>query len=996
MLTIMGVWLAAAAAEARPVADLAVVWLGPAALAPLLPSIGFRVSRLRWAWTVLCIPALAGSVTVVFPTLIDTPEVEAALRHSYSAGTGAVSIATWLYRAARSGSYRRGASWAEALALGIPIGATFWFLLTEGPRVPIELSVPIATLALGRLLAAQRSRWTHVQSSLVDALGDGVLVVDGTGLVLAATKSARELFSDFSIPDDGGTWSPPQQMRRVLADATDEESTFNLVLATGVSRHFEVRTSPMWQRGYPPGTRVATVRETTDERAMEERLGRLAYFDSLTGLSNRRRFVELLSEHLSQARHAGRQLALLYLDLDRLKEINDGQGHAAGDELLREIAKRFRQRTVRASRLAGAPEMIIGRLGGDEFAVMVDPVEGIDDAIDAANQFLEVAREPVIVEASALQSSASIGIALFPEHAEDLDTLIHCADTALYSAKDHGRDRYAVFDQDLAASVARRSQMGRELREAIENGALEIYFQPKIDLETGDTIGAEALLRWNNKTLGSVSPAEFVPLAESSHSIIPLGKWVIAHTFRTMKGWRDQGRKLVPIAINVSGIQLADGGLVDFLSRAMQRFEIPPELIELELTETSYLEEDENTDRTLAELRAIGIKTALDDFGTGYSSLAYLTRIPLDVLKIDRSLVKNLVSDPDAVQVLKAVTSLAHGLGLTLVAEGIEDPEQVPILLDVDCKIGQGFLYSPAIPPEAFAETLERVAVAAAPVSENADADLPRMAGAGGTRRAAPRPAAAPAQAPAKPAAQKAAESYVMIVDDEVSAPLGEVAIELTRKGILVLYTRFPDEAVLLAKQDPGAIGTLMIAPTAPSPAVRSALDCVRGSGRNPQVVVVGAAPDDKRRAELRNLGAQWAAWEPYSKDELINLITMSLGAPSTGDRRKEPRLPVSIDGSLTTGEGESELIRVCSLSEGGAFVATQRTLPSDTRVTLSFRLDGDAIELPARVVYDVARRSSWQRSYPRGMGLQFAALDPDVSERLALWAKQRLARFTV
>ncbi len=966
-LAVMGVWLGAAGAGEWAAADLAASWLGPAALAPLFPLLGVRPSRLSYAWLLLCVPAAIASAIPWLSYVTFLNGNEHLTQFAYSAATAAVAIAFWCLRATRSPRQHGPSVWATALSLGAPLAIALGACLSgANERVPIELTVPIGALMVGYLAAARRTRWAEVGGSLVDALGDGVLIVDPTGLVLAATKSARALLGELAIPEDGAPWSPPHDIRTVLSQAEDA-SEFSVLTGPGEARHFEVRSSPMWQRGYPRGTRIATIRDVSDERAMEERLQRLAYVDNLTGLPNRRRFVDLLGERIREAETRGARIALLYLDLDGLKEINDREGHAAGDALLREISKRFRQETSGANGTNGDARLTIGRLGGDEFAILIDPIVGLEDARLAADDLLEVAREPVIFETKTLLSSASIGIALYPDHASDMNALIQCADKALYRAKDQGRDRYAVFDQELADSVARQSQLSRELQIAIDTGALDLYYQPKIDLTTGATIGAEALLRWNNKTLGSVSPVEFVPMAETSTGIIPLGKWVVAETFRQIRTWRQEGRALVPISINVSGLQLADGGLAEFMGRAMQRFEIPPELVEVELTESAHLEEDETTRHSLEEIRSLGIRTALDDFGTGYSSLACLTRIPLDMLKIDRSLVRHIVTDPDARQVLRAVCSLGNGLGLTLVAEGIDDANQVPILQDMGCSIGQGFLYSEAITADEFGATLE--------VSDTAeDAEL-------AVAEHSPQPECTP---------------YALIVDDEVGAPLGGLELELTRQGLLVLYTRFPDEALLLAQQEPEAIGTVLIAPTTPSEPVRSALQCLRAKGREPGIIVVGKAPNEDRRAKLRELGAQWAAWEPYTPEALANLITMTHGAPIDGERRSQPRLPVSIEASLVPMNRQSELVKIHSLGTGGAFIAMSSPLEVGEKFTIGFRLQGDTIELRGETLYTVTRRSKWQQSHARGIGVRFEGLDADSSSRLVRWEKAESERFCI
>ena len=905
--TSIALWLAAAAAGQAPLAALAAIWLGPGTVGLAFVKAGSHRTRslaLRIAAVAL---GVAGTAWMMLgqPLAGWAPTaVGAAVSSALLAG----SAFAWAFRASRI-EWGRGINSAAALVAGCAlVFSTGAMALGDATRIPWEAT--IATLALLAVLATDsRSRsLAHFQANLGDALGDGVLVCDANGVVIGASDAARAMFSDFSVPEAPEPWIPPEPLRVALLDPEISSGEFRLSGEGGVSRHFQLRRSQLLERGYGEDTQIVAVREITSQLTMQKRLQRLAYFDGLTGLPNRRCLMDSLSESFGESESEPRSFGLLYMDLDRLKEINDVEGHAAGDQLLRAIARRLRQRLPRWAE--GRKRAIAGRLGGDEFALILDPVNGLADAEAVAAEILECVREPVRTDEGVLESSMSIGIALAPQHGDEMEGLVRSADTALYHAKENGRNRSEPFSEELSAAVERRSELTRELRSAIDSGALDVHYQPKVDLETGETIGAEALLRWTETKHGPVGPSEFVPLAEASNAIVPLGKWVIAQVCRQIQAWREAGHEVVPIAFNVSSLQLEDPGFLEFLTRVMQRYDVSPDMLEVELTESAYLQENETNSHLMNEMRAMGLKISLDDFGTGYSSLAYLTRIPLDVLKLDRSLVRNLATDPDSRQVLRAVSSLAHGLGLSMVAEGIDDQEQVPYLLEAGCQVGQGFLYSQAVPAADFAQKLPG----------------------GSTAPATSQPSKGRTSA-----TRTRDEYFVLVIDDEAEAPLGPVALELTRQGVLVLYTRFAEEAVLLAVQEADAIRAVLVAPGSPDGPVLRTLETLERKGHKPQVVVAGEKPSDERIAALRRLGVRWSVWAPCEPEAVRFVVANALSGTQGQERRSDPRIPFQRDGSLEC-DGDVRLCRVTSLSVGGAFVELENPPEPGSMVTLGLR----------------------------------------------------------
>jgi diguanylate cyclase (GGDEF)-like protein/PAS domain S-box-containing protein len=429
-----------------------------------------------------------------------------------------------------------------------------------------------------------------------------------------------------------------------------------------------------------------TLQDISESKAAERQLERLAYFDPLTGLANRTLFKRELSLEILRDEKDDGHGVLLLLDLDRFKEVNDSLGHAAGDELLTRIAQLLRQ--------IAPDEAFIARLGGDEFAVILRGLDNHDDVETFAKQIVHAVGKPMLLGRSEVKIGASIGIVSLRTDAADADTLVKYADLALYAAKDSGRSCYAFFDRGMDELIQHKVRLARDLRRAAaENLGLEVWFQPLAALESRRAHGFEALMRWNHPELGYIPPSEFIPIAESSNLISDLGNWILRETAQTAKAWIDAGGEAYEVSVNLSPAQIWQSDLVREVAAILAETGLPPHLLCLELTESVFVDHSEgHVKQVLLSLKALGVKLALDDFGTGYSSLACLTQLPFDKLKIDRAFVQEAPLSAKGRRVLEGIVALGHGLGMTVVAEGIEQENELVILEAARCDLIQGYL----------------------------------------------------------------------------------------------------------------------------------------------------------------------------------------------------------------------------------------------------------------------------------------------------------------
>ena len=480
---------------------------------------------------------------------------------------------------------------------------------------------------------------------------------------------------------------------------------FSLEGKTPSVRHFECRYLPN-----SGGQILAIIRDITARKETDARIHRLAYFDALTGLPNREWIREYVAQVLSEARRRHRHVALLYIDLDQFKRVNDTLGHGTGDALLRQVAERL-QGAVDQIGIDGVQGQI-ARLGGDEFMIVLTGLRDAMHAEQAAERMLTEHAVPYWHASYELVVTSSIGVAKYPEHGDDAQSLLKNAEAAMYEAKSSGRNQLRVYDCAVSARALKRLSLEMELRRAVEDSSLEVYYQPKYAARSLELVGGEALLRWFHPTRGQIPTADFIAIAEETGLIADIGKWTLQRVCRDITQWRAAGLAPPRIAVNVSGRDFAHPEALFRISDIVAQAKLSASMFELELTEGVLMRDAEAGRRSLLALKEFGFALAVDDFGTGYCSLNYLKRFPLDTLKIDRSFVADISEDPDDAAIVRAIIALGQTLSLKIVAEGVTTQAQLKFLQAEGCDAIQGFLMSPAIAAGAFVELLRLVPAA--------------------------------------------------------------------------------------------------------------------------------------------------------------------------------------------------------------------------------------------------------------------------------------------
>jgi diguanylate cyclase (GGDEF)-like protein len=448
---------------------------------------------------------------------------------------------------------------------------------------------------------------------------------------------------------------------------------------------------------------LAKYRDITDRKVAEERVQFLAYYDALTGLPNRTLLRDRLASAVASARRRKEKVALLFLDLDRFKLINDSLGHTCGDLLLQHVAERLKK-------LARAQDTV-ARLGGDEFLLILTGAKDVADAAVAAARVVKSMTAGFAIQGHSLSVSCSVGISMFPEHGADGETLIKNADAAMYSAKDSGRNNFRFFTDDMNAQVVERLTLENSLRLALDKKELFLMYQPQIDITTGKVVGLEALLRWQHPELGLVPPDRFIRIAENSGLILPIGEWVLRTACSQARKWQEEGLPDATIAVNVSAIQFRQEGFCELIRSVLDETGLSAQYLELELTESLLLSNADVTFAVLKDLKATGLKLAIDDFGTGYSSLSYLKHFPVTKLKIDRSFIRDVAVNPDDAAIATAIISMAKSLHLKVIAEGVENEAQMTFLRTHQCDEIQGYYFSKPLTVDQVAEKMRLTSV---------------------------------------------------------------------------------------------------------------------------------------------------------------------------------------------------------------------------------------------------------------------------------------------
>jgi diguanylate cyclase (GGDEF)-like protein/PAS domain S-box-containing protein len=506
-------------------------------------------------------------------------------------------------------------------------------------------------------------------------------------------KTAAEI--GFAVMDGGSeAYRGPQEARKPYRDVVMD------YVLRDEHRYVSVSGEPMFNdRGRFAGYR-GVARDVTDRKRAEQHIQYLATHDELTGIPNRSKFSRTLNLAIETARHHGGRLAVLFIDLDRFKTINDSLGHALGDTLLKETAARLSQ-VLRS-------DEAVARLGGDEFVVLVEGVTEIEQVKAVARDILTAVVKPIDLMGQECRVTASIGISIYPADGQDEQSLMKNADIAMYRAKDEGKNNYRFYSRDIMGRAIERLMLETGLRHALERNEFFLHYQPKQNLATGRITGVEALLRWNHPELGNLSPSQFIPLAEDTGLIVPIGKWVLETACAQNMAWQREGLLPITVAVNLSARQFADESLLKNIITALEETGLAPELLELEITESMVMQNAEQAIKLLAAIKQMGVRLAIDDFGTGYSSMAYLKRFPIDTLKIDRSFIREIPKNAEDNAIAEAIISMGKALGLTVVAEGIETPEQVTFLRNHGCDETQGYLFSRPVAPDEFSELLRQ------------------------------------------------------------------------------------------------------------------------------------------------------------------------------------------------------------------------------------------------------------------------------------------------
>jgi diguanylate cyclase (GGDEF)-like protein/PAS domain S-box-containing protein len=627
-------------------------------------------------------------------------------------------LAEWLAALASEASYQtdyrflrgdRSIVWTRVTSAAIVAGSVLEGRINTVEDISAHTQVE---LALRRSEAALFAEQEHAQVTL-NSIGDAVISTDLLGNVNYLNHVA-EAMTGWSSGEARGR--PLPEVFRII-DGVTRENLANpaqramaangtvglaanslLIRRDGFESAVEDSSSPIHNREGNIDGAVIVFHDVSESRFMALKMAHLAQHDALTGLPNRVLLTERLSQAVALALRHGKQGALLFLDLDGFKDVNDSLGHAVGDLLLQAVAERL-CKCVRATDT-------VCRQGGDEFVILLPEIERPVDTTQVADKLLAAFAGPFMVGEHELHVTASIGISVYPDDGHSADSVMQNADAAMYHAKEGGHDCYRFFRPDMNVRAVHRHEIEIRLRRALANGEFLVHYQPQVDLATGRMIGVEALLRWKDPELGTVCPEQFVPVAEECGLIVAIGRWVLRESCRQVQAWIAAGLPAVPVGVNVSALEFRQPGFVENLVQVLADTGLPPAHLELEITESILMRDALASSLVLESLRNMGVRLAIDDFGTGYSSLSYLKRFPVQTLKVDQSLVRDVAIDADNATIVSAVIGIGSNLRQRVVAEGIETKEQLQFLRDHKCDVGQGFLFSHALAAEDFARLL--------------------------------------------------------------------------------------------------------------------------------------------------------------------------------------------------------------------------------------------------------------------------------------------------
>jgi len=592
-----------------------------------------------------------------------------------------------------------------------------WILVCGMAAILLLLAVAVAAWAALRRYVRHQKSVDARYKALIDQANDGIVIVDAqTHEVLYAnpaflgplgyTDAEAQALSLQDIFADGA--ATPESVLARLRD-TSSQMAMNLQqrCKNGSFIDIEVRCNALDVDGREVLAYVAhdvSLRKKVEQQLIENqnRLDRMAHHDQLTGLPNRHYLTAFLPDAIAEAHAAGTMLGVVFLDLDRFKHINDTRGHETGDKLLQEVADRLRAVVRDAD--------VVIRMGGDEFVVVFRNVKSHEEVTLGAGRIIETLNQPIVIDRHPLQTTGSVGVSLFPRDGSNMVELLKHSDTAMYQAKDRGRNNVQMFSPAMNRKLKHRVAVEASLREALRLKQLDVHYQPFVNLQTRKVVGLEALMRWRHPTQGMVPADQFIPVAEETGLIVPMGNFVLHRTLQNMSAWRKAGVPLVPVSLNIAPAQLRRGELQSTIATLLKSHAIRPAMLQLEMTERAVFDSQapagESRQDSMARLRDMGIKIAIDDFGTGYSSLSYLKHWRVDTLKIDRSFVRDLVTDSSDLAIVSAIIAIARHLNIQVIAEGIEAYQQAEILRRLGCAVGQGFLFAQPMPADQCLELL--------------------------------------------------------------------------------------------------------------------------------------------------------------------------------------------------------------------------------------------------------------------------------------------------
>jgi len=568
----------------------------------------------------------------------------------------------------------------------------------------------LAERAAGILISAGDHEWLRLQQTAMETAANAIFITDAAGRIEWVNRGFIDL-TGYGLDEVLG------QTPRLLKSGRQEEGFYRELwkaIAAGSVWSGEIvnrrkdgglyvaseTITPLRDEQGRVTRYVAVQMDITAQKAAEDRLEHMATHDTLTGLPNRELLRDRLRVSLAQARRRRTQVAVMFLDLDRFKFINDTLGYTEGDRLLREVARRLTA--------ALRNEDTLARLGGDEFIVILPDIGAPIDAATVADKILGQMAAPFDLAGHEIRITTSIGISLYPQDGRRSETLLQHADAAMYHAKERGKNNYQFYTAALNARIVRRMNLERDLHQALDNGEFRLHYQPQADLETGTTFGVEALIRWEHPPGRLISPAEFIPVCEETGLIVPIGEWVLREACRQARAWMDAGLPPLSVAVNLSARQFLEPRLSERVRKALDDHNLPPERLDLELTESLMMQDLERSFAIMLHLRELGVKLSMDDFGTGYSSLSYLKRFPVATIKIDRSFVNGIPLDPDDTAIVRAIAAMARGLGIRVLAEGVETEDQKRFLWELGCHQYQGYLLAKPLPADELRAFIER------------------------------------------------------------------------------------------------------------------------------------------------------------------------------------------------------------------------------------------------------------------------------------------------